>query len=113
MKITENAEYAATYLEEITSLLDEKKDTEHRLVKSQGDLEDLKEQFITACRFLPDKEKHLYLLSAPEKDTDGNPYVIRYNRTEDTHYVASEKDGKKTKWTALFSNGEWVQTLKS
>ena len=77
------------------------------------EIKDLKEQFITACRFLPDKEKHLYLLSAPEKDKDGNPYVIRYNRTEDTHYVASEKDGKKTKWTALFSNGEWVQTLKS
>ena len=77
------------------------------------EIKDLKEQFITACRFLPDKEKHLYLLSAPEKDTDGNPYVIRYNRTEDTHYVASEKDAKKTKWTALFSNGEWVQTLKS
>ena len=77
------------------------------------EIKDLKEQFITACRFLPDKDKHLYLLSAPEKDKDGNPYVIRYNRTEDTHYVASEKDGKKTKWTALFSNGEWVQTLKS
>ena len=77
------------------------------------EIKDLKEQFITACRFLPDKDKHLYLLSAPEKDRDGNPYVIRYNRTEDTHYVASEKDGKKTKWTALFSNDEWVQNLKS
>ena len=77
------------------------------------EIKDLKEQFITACRFLPDKDKHLYLLSAPEKDRDGNPYVVRYNRTEDTHYVASEKDGKKTKWTALFSNGEWVQNLKS
>ena len=77
------------------------------------EIKDLKEQFMTACRFLPDKDKHLYLLSAPEKDRDGNPYVVRYNRTEDTHYVASEKDGKKTKWTALFSNGEWVQNLKS
>ena len=77
------------------------------------EIKDLKEQFVTACRFLPDKDKHLYLLSAPEKDRDGNPYVVRYNRTEDTHYVASEKDGKKTKWTALFSNGEWVQNLKS
>ena len=77
------------------------------------EIKDLKEQFITACRFLPDKDKHLYLLSAPEKDRDGNPYVVRYNRTEDTHYVASEKDGKRTKWTALFSNGEWVQNLKS
>ena len=77
------------------------------------EIKDLKEQLITACRFLPNKDKHLYLLSAPEKDKDGNPYVIRYNRTEDTHYVASEKDGKKTKWTALFSNDEWVQNLKS
>ena len=77
------------------------------------EIKDLKDQFINACRFLPDKEKHLYLLSAPESDKDGNPYVIRYNRTDDIHYVASEKDGKKTKWTATFSNGEWVQNLKS
>ncbi len=77
------------------------------------EVKDLRESFITACRFLPDKEKHLYLLSAPEKDKDGNPYVIRYNRTDDVHYLASEKDGKKTKWTATFTNGEWVQTLKS
>ena len=77
------------------------------------EIKDLKDQFINACRFLPDKDKHLYLLSAPERDKDGNPYVIRYNRTDDIHYVASEKDGKKTKWTATFSNGEWVQNLKS
>ena len=77
------------------------------------EIKDLKEQLITASRFLPNKEKHLYLLSAPEKDRDGNPYVIRYNRTDDIHYVASEKDGKKTKWTATYSNNEWVQNLKS
>jgi DNA topoisomerase-1 len=52
-------------------------------------------------------------MSAPEKDRDGNPYVIRYNKTDDVHYLASEKDGKKTKWTAVFANGEWVQNLKS
>ncbi len=77
------------------------------------EIKDLQEQFTNACRFLPDKEKHIYLLSAPEKDRDGNPYVIRYNRTDDIHYVASEKDGKKTKWTATYSNGEWNQNLKS
>ena len=65
-----------------------------------------------ACRFLPNKNKHTYLLSAPEKDIDGNEYVIRYNRTDDIHYVASEKDGKKTKWTAVFSDGEWKQNKK-
>ena len=77
------------------------------------EIKDLKDQFTTACRFLPEKDKHIYLLSAPEKDRDGNPYVIRYNRTDDIHYVASEKDGKKTKWTATYSNGEWSQNLKS
>ena len=77
------------------------------------EIKDLKEQFVFACRFLPDKDKHLYLLKAPRKDQDGNPYVVRYNRTDDIHYVASEKDGKKTKWTAMFINGEWVQNLKS
>jgi DNA topoisomerase-1 len=77
------------------------------------EIKDLKEQFVNACRFLPDKDKHLYLLNAPRKDKDGNPYVVRYNRTDDIHYVASEKDGKKTKWTATFTNGEWVQNLKS
>jgi len=77
------------------------------------EIKDLKDQFNTACRFLPEKDKHAYLLSAPEKDKDGNPYVVRYNRTDDIHYVASEKDGKKTKWTATYSNGEWSQNLKS
>ena len=77
------------------------------------EIKDLKEQFVYACRFLPDKDKHLYILNAPEKDKDGNPYVVRYNRTDDIHYVASEKDGKKTKWAATFINGEWVQNLKS
>ena len=65
-----------------------------------------------ACRFLPNKDKHTYLLSAPEKDIDGNEYVIRYNRTDDIHYVASEKDGKKTKWTAVYYDGEWKQNKK-
>ena len=77
------------------------------------EIKDLKEQFVNAGRFLPDKDKHLYLINAPRKDKDGNPYVVRYNRTDDIHYVASEKDGKKTKWTATFINGEWVQNLKS
>ena len=77
------------------------------------EIKNLEEQLISACRFLPNKDKHLYLLNAPEKDKDGNQYVVRYNRTDDIHYVASEKDGKKTKWTATYSDGEWTQNLKS
>ena len=78
-----------------------------------SEINNLREKIIEACRYLPDKEKHLYLLDAPEHDRDGNPYVIRYNRTDDVHYVASEKDGKKTKWTAAYVDGDWVQNLKS
>jgi len=65
-----------------------------------------------ACRFLEDKEKHAYLASAPTHDKKGNPYVVRYNKAEDIHYLASEKDGKKTKWTAVYLNDGWNQRLK-
>ncbi len=78
-----------------------------------SEINNLSNEILEACRFLPDTEKHLYLISAPEKDRDGNPYVVRYNKADDVHYLASEKDGKKTKWTAVYKNGEWVQNLKS
>ena len=78
-----------------------------------SEINKLHNEIIEACRFLPNKEKHMYLLEAPEKDVDGNPYIIRYNRTDDVHYLASEKDGKKTKWTATYSDGKWIQNLKS
>ena len=78
-----------------------------------SEINKLHDKIIEACRFLPNKDKHMYLLEAPEKDADGNPYVIRYNRKDDIHYLASEKDGKKTKWTATYSDGEWVQNFKS
>jgi len=78
-----------------------------------SEINKLHNEIVEACRFLPNKEKHMYLLEAPENDVDGNPYIIRYNRTDDVHYLASEKDGKKTKWTATYSDGEWIQNLKS
>ena len=70
------------------------------------------DSLMEACRYLKDPKKHFYLLSGPLKDKDKNPYVIRYNKAEDTHYLASEKDGKKTKWTAVFDNNEWREQLK-
>jgi DNA topoisomerase-1 len=78
-----------------------------------SEINNLSSEISEACRFLPKIDKHSYLMSAPDKDRDGNPYVIRYNKTDDVHYLASEKDGKKTKWTAVYDNGEWVQNLKS
>ena len=70
------------------------------------------DNLLEACRYLKDPKKHFYLLSGPLADKDRHPYVIRYNKTEDTHYLASEKDGKKTKWTAIYDNGEWREQLK-
>ena len=78
-----------------------------------SEINNLGEKIIEACRFLPNKDKHLYLLNAPENDKDGNPYVVRYNRTDDVHYLASEKDGKKTKWTATYQDGQWIQNFKT
>tara|TARA_B100000686_G_C16477810_1_gene805505 strand:- start:474 stop:845 length:372 start_codon:yes stop_codon:yes gene_type:complete len=72
----------------------------------------LQNQFTEACKFLPNKNKHAYLINAPEYDKDGNPYVVRYNKSDDIHYLASEKDGKKTKWTATYKEGSWQEALK-
>ena len=70
------------------------------------------DNLLDACRYLKDPKKHFYLLSGPLNDADKNPYVIRYNKAEDIHYLASEKDGKKTKWTAVYSDNEWREQLK-
>ena len=78
-----------------------------------SEINSLKDRLIDACKYLPNKNKHLYLISAPINDKDGNPYIIRYNKNDDIHYVASEKDGKKTKWTATYTNGHWEESLKS
>ena len=50
--------------------------------------------------------------SAGAFDKDGNPYIVRYNKSDDIHYLASEKDGKKTKWTATYKEGSWQEALK-
>ena len=78
-----------------------------------SEINSLKDRLIDACKYLPNRNKHLYLISAPINDKDGNPYIIRYNKNDDIHYVASEKDGKKTKWTATYTNGHWEESLKS
>jgi len=77
-----------------------------------SEINHLKDEFTEACRYLPNTKKHLYLMSAPEQDKERNPYVVRYNKADDIHYLASEKNGKKTKWTATYNNGEWQQKHK-
>ena len=70
------------------------------------------ETLLDACKYLEDQAKHTHLLDAPKKDIDGNPYIIRYNKAEDTHYLASEKEGKKTGNTASHNGDKWVEVTK-
>ena len=70
------------------------------------------ETLLDACKYLEDQGKHTHLLNAPKHDIDGNPYIIRYNKVEDTHYLASEKDGKKTGNTASHNGDKWVEVSK-
>ncbi len=49
-----------------------------------------------------------YLLSAPTKDPDGAPTVIRFSRKTRQQYVQSEVDGKATGWQAFHKDGQWV-----
>jgi DNA topoisomerase-1 len=52
-------------------------------------------------------EKYHYLADAPTTDPEGNPALVRFKRKERVHYLASEKDGKKTKWSAFYKDGQW------
>lgn len=54
--------------------------------------------------------KFAYLLSAPEADADGNPALVRFSRKSREQFVASEKNGKATGWTAFYRDGAWRQT---
>ncbi|RQW61956.1 type I DNA topoisomerase [Vibrio viridaestus] len=67
-------------------------------------------EFVQYADRIPEKFK--YLTTAPEKDPDGEPAVIRFSRKSKEHYVRTESDGKPTGWTALYIDGEWVVTDK-
>lgn len=52
--------------------------------------------------------KYHFLLSAPLKDDEGNPAVVRYSRKTAEQYVLTEEKGKPTGWKAFYKNGRWV-----
>ncbi|NKF52386.1 type I DNA topoisomerase [Shewanella sp. WXL01] len=52
--------------------------------------------------------KYQFLADAPVKDDDGNPTLVKFSRKTKEQYVASEKDGKATGWSAKFIAGKWV-----
>ena len=51
--------------------------------------------------------KFAYLLAAPETDGEGNPAQVRFSRKSGQQFVASEKDGKATGWSAFYRDGAW------
>jgi DNA topoisomerase-1 len=53
-------------------------------------------------------DKHQYLLQAPDTDPDGNPTLVKFSRKAASQYVASEKDGKATKWALTWDGATWV-----
>ena len=57
--------------------------------------------------------KFAYLLAAPEADDDGNPAVVRYSRKTRQQFVATEKDGKATGWSAFYQDGVWSVSRSS
>ncbi|AOA57197.1 type I DNA topoisomerase [Acinetobacter larvae] len=52
--------------------------------------------------------KYQFLLEAPDCDPEGNPTIVKFSRKQQVQYVASEKDGKATKWSIFYQNGQWV-----
>ena len=58
--------------------------------------------------------KYHYLLSAPKKDPDGHPSVLRFSRKTREQYVQTEIDGKPSGWSAYYEGNKWlVQNSKS
>ena len=53
--------------------------------------------------------KFAYLLEAPEADAAGNATAVRFSRKTREQYVASEKDGKPTGWSAHYRDGHWTE----
>tara|TARA_R110001592_G_scaffold360979_3_gene670529 strand:- start:19240 stop:21915 length:2676 start_codon:yes stop_codon:yes gene_type:complete len=54
--------------------------------------------------------KYDFLFSAPVKDKQGNPAIVRFSRKTKEQYVMSEVEGKASGWTAYYEGSKWVQT---
>lgn len=57
-------------------------------------------------------EKLRYLADAPVEDAEGNKAVVRFSRKTKQQYVASEKNGKATGWSAFYVDGKWTSEKK-
>lgn len=52
--------------------------------------------------------KYQFLLTAPDTDPEGNPALVKFSRKTASQYVASEKDGKPTKWMLTWDGTKWL-----
>jgi DNA topoisomerase-1 len=70
----------------------------------------------TVQELLPYKDqidkKYQFLLTAPQKDPNGLPSIVRYSRKTKEQYVRSEENGKPSGWSAFYNNGKWVAAEK-
>ncbi len=57
--------------------------------------------------------KYSFLLTAPVKDPDGNPSIVRFSRKSQAQYVMTEVDKKASGWHATYENGSWVEEVKA
>ncbi len=57
-------------------------------------------------------EKLRYLAEAPATDADGNKTMVRFSRKTKQQYVASEKEGKATGWSAFYIDSKWQEAKK-
>lgn len=61
---------------------------------------------VTVC------QKNCVTADAPQQDPEGNKTVVRFSRKTKQQYVAAEKEGKATGWSAFFVDGKWVEGKK-
>ncbi|WP_291973424.1 type I DNA topoisomerase [Candidatus Symbiopectobacterium sp.] len=78
--------------------------------KSRETRAPLVEELVRFRDLLPEKLR--YLADAPVEDTEGNKAVVRFSRKTKQQYVASEKNGKATGWSAFYIDGKWTSEKK-
>lgn len=56
-------------------------------------------------------EKFFFIADGPQKDPDGNDYLVKFARKLKEYFLGSEdEEGKPTGWTAKWEDGKWIET---
>lgn len=73
--------------------------------KSRETRSPLVEELYKFQNLLPEKIR--YLASGPQVDDKGNKTIVCFNKKTKEQYIRSKKEGKFTRWIAIFSNEKW------